>query len=72
MEPHQRASIGHPDSRWEREPELALKESTAPADDSLVKNGRRLQHAEARFAPAFAVGVERQPRGARICAAIIG
>ena len=43
-----------------------LIESTAPADDSPVKNGRRLQHAEGASYPLGSSSREPQPRGARI------
>ena len=43
------------------------EESAAPADDSPVKNGRRLQHAEGASRPLRSTTVrEPQPRGARI------
>jgi L-lactate dehydrogenase complex protein LldF len=43
------------------------EESAAPADDSPVKNGRRLQHAEGASHPLRSPSArEPQPRGARI------
>src|SRR5271156_7102819 len=43
------------------------EESPAPADDSPVKNGRRLQHAEGASRPLRSTTArEPQPRGARM------